>query len=302
VRAHEVPEVRQVLLDVLTKAWHELQNFPGDAGAAKLADEYLWMHTATGDATLWFVSDAMTDLVAHAWKDVPATTLTPHLLPDPEGLVIFAHPLVGLDAATATPLMVDGYLWGPAELARLGVPPVECISLAPVAHRQSAPALSNKYHSEDYWGPLGHTDWAIGADTDTVTEIEPEDLTPVRVASMVEDRRMMATFWLLASQPNIAEASDAPLPRPVRRREERAGRPAPRVRLVDVRRPRRPPGPPGAHRDVDWSHRWVVRGHWRQQAYGPGRTLHRPRWIAPFVKGPDDKPLVVDETVKVWQR
>jgi hypothetical protein len=30
---------------------------------------------------------------------------------------------------------------------------------------------------------------------------------------------------------------------------------------------------------------WMVRGHWRAQPYGPGRTLRRPQWIEPYDKG-----------------
>ena len=32
--------------------------------------------------------------------------------------------------------------------------------------------------------------------------------------------------------------------------------------------------------------RWLVRGHWRAQAYGVGRSQHRPKWIEPYEKGP----------------
>jgi hypothetical protein len=45
---------------------------------------------------------------------------------------------------------------------------------------------------------------------------------------------------------------------------------------------------------VAWSHRWMVRGHWRQQWYA-ATQLHKPRWIHPFIKGPEDKPLKVPE-------
>jgi Protein of unknown function DUF45 len=40
---------------------------------------------------------------------------------------------------------------------------------------------------------------------------------------------------------------------------------------------------------VEWSHRWTVRGHWRNQPYGPGRTKIRAKYIRPFVKGPPDE-------------
>jgi len=48
---------------------------------------------------------------------------------------------------------------------------------------------------------------------------------------------------------------------------------------------------------VEWSHRWMVRGHWRLQPYGPQRTLRRAQWIDPYVKGPEDKPLDVRPTI-----
>jgi hypothetical protein len=34
------------------------------------------------------------------------------------------------------------------------------------------------------------------------------------------------------------------------------------------------------------SKRFTVRGHWRNQAHGPGRSLHRRQWIQPYWKGP----------------
>lgn len=34
-------------------------------------------------------------------------------------------------------------------------------------------------------------------------------------------------------------------------------------------------------------HRFIVRGHWRNQAVGPGRAERRKTWIAPHWKGPE---------------
>lgn len=52
---------------------------------------------------------------------------------------------------------------------------------------------------------------------------------------------------------------------------------------------------------VEWQHRWVVRGHWRNQPIGPrvpGAERETKRiWIAPYVKGPEDKPFVVSDKV-----
>jgi hypothetical protein len=44
--------------------------------------------------------------------------------------------------------------------------------------------------------------------------------------------------------------------------------------------------------------RWVVRGHWRQQAVGPNHSEHKPVFIAPHVRGPQGAPLKT--TVYQW--
>jgi hypothetical protein len=41
---------------------------------------------------------------------------------------------------------------------------------------------------------------------------------------------------------------------------------------------------------LEWQCQWLVRGHWRQQFY-PSAGRHVPRWIAPYIKGPHDKPM-----------
>lgn len=50
---------------------------------------------------------------------------------------------------------------------------------------------------------------------------------------------------------------------------------------------------------VEWAHRWIVRGHWRNQPYKAedGTIAYRRIWIAPYVKGPEDKPLKQSDKV-----
>ena len=52
---------------------------------------------------------------------------------------------------------------------------------------------------------------------------------------------------------------------------------------------------------VDWSRRWIVRGHWRDQWYA-SEGRHKPIFVPPHVKGPDDKPLVVKRNYFVADR
>lgn len=69
------------------------------------------------------------------------------------------------------------------------------------------------------------------------------------------------------------------------------------LKVVVLRRADHQPAPPaGAPQPVEWSCQWLVRGHWRQQFYSSDNK-HSPRWIAPYVKGPEDKPLKPSSTV-----
>lgn len=45
-----------------------------------------------------------------------------------------------------------------------------------------------------------------------------------------------------------------------------------------------------------WSHRWIVRGHWRNHFY-PSTQTHRLKFISSYIKGPEDKPLVMKKRV-----
>lgn len=49
--------------------------------------------------------------------------------------------------------------------------------------------------------------------------------------------------------------------------------------------------------------RFLVSGHWRQQACAPGRSLRKPLYIDGYLKGPDRAPLMeASDRVYVWRR
>ena len=50
------------------------------------------------------------------------------------------------------------------------------------------------------------------------------------------------------------------------------------------------------------THRWMVRGHWRNQQHGPNRSRRSVRWIPSYIKGPPGKPLNETERVWAWRR
>jgi len=84
------------------------------------------------------------------------------------------------------------------------------------------------------------------------------------------------------------------MPRPERRAIQRTGVP---YRLLQLRTPERATESTGTTH-VNWSKRWAVRGHWRNQPYGPrDNPTYRQKWIDPYIKGPEDMPLDIRPTV-----
>ncbi|MFC7650653.1 hypothetical protein ACFQX6_67575 [Streptosporangium lutulentum] len=113
----------------------------------------------------------------------------------------------------------------------------------------------------------------------------------------------LASAWLLMKQPKMVDRSSVEIDRSVRRSYGRANLPVPEVTLIDLRRlyvPNITERDEPASRT--YNRRWVVGGHWHNQAYGPGWSLRRQIWIPNYIKGPDGAPLIVTERVNVWRR
>lgn len=285
-----VPDLRDWLVD----RWQ-----PGEAFSAIAGHQILARATTPGEverivdyhldnmqrADLWWVDSELVDLMESSCEDLPPTTLHPQLAPSIEPtLVIFERPLQGLDADHDAVVRVDGWLWGWQDLRPTGRP---CLSMT-MMHR-----------SGEYWMPIGRTDWVIGEDWSA--PIVPDELDERQIASMAEDRRWLLTLWALAQQPNVVTRTDQFPDRPARRRAARAGKVAPTVRLVRLRRSVYDGA--GASREQVGSRtyhvRWPVRGHWRMQPYGPNHSLRRPTYIAPYIAGPEGAPLKKGAVVRV---
>ena len=112
--------------------------------------------------------------------------------------------------------------------------------------------------------------------------------------------RRIVTTWLLMGETFISDETVAP-DRSQRRRLENGGHSTDGVRVLSLRRSSARGSGPGDGEHHEYHHRWIVRGHWRQQWYA-SRQEHRPRWIAPHLKGPDDKPLSGGERVYLLKR
>ena len=178
--------------------------------------------------------------------------------------------------------------------------------------------LSNINDVDDYWeeenvgedGPSGKTireislmmgeEWTLMHaapmlfDIDLADGIVDGDKQPITDP----DKLMTATgmyahiqcFWRLMSQLVMTPES---LPRQARRQRQREQR-VDTVKVLRLRRYRHRFEHEGDGPGIEYSHRFVVEGHWRQQPYGPrADPEYHQIWIAPYVKGDPDKPLII---------
>lgn len=119
----------------------------------------------------------------------------------------------------------------------------------------------------------------------------------------------MAVYrWLIAAEAwtnqRILVDSHRPIERHLRKQIARANPSASvdtSVRVVELRRAARQAESSIGSRSVEWSRRWIVSGHWRNQPY-PSKGDKKLLFISPYVKGPSDKPLVESDRVFVVRR
>jgi hypothetical protein len=103
---------------------------------------------------------------------------------------------------------------------------------------------------------------------------------------------LFAALNILSHQ-TIGEPVKMPLDRATRKRYQRDFRDAPErmITLITLRRKSASKPDPDAP-PVPWSRRWIVRGHWRKQ---PDKTGWHWKYIYEYVKGPENKPLIITE-------
>jgi len=154
--------------------------------------------------------------------------------------------------------------------------------------------------------PLEFSAWVYGTPWETMAHEESlnrmaahilgseEILTDdtMRVVEQIGEMRRFILSLLLLMKEELYTAREKP-DRPARRRMESSSLKVPDDFCVSVTRLRRPHrskseyDPEGESR---FSHRWLVRGHWRR--LNKGTADERAVWVTPYIKGPEGAPLI----------
>jgi hypothetical protein len=301
----------------------------GARGNAAATTEAL--HQALPDAEAFHVTEDMTHLVVYAASQLNDTDrFNRMMIPTPSGLVRFEGGLPFRDVRGRM-MKISWAAWCPV-LSYHGRPghgqPFETtLVFFWNDHREEPDAIYDVLMAEPperripyeqafgRWGFIGSEyvidGMRLGAAYEEVNDAKrAEVLADGDIPhTFTNSLRMMHAFWLLLGQ-TVSQSSEAQLDRAHRKRAGRARIPA-RVTVIQLRNieTRRAEG----ESLVEWSHRWVVRGHPAWRACGPNHPMAEPYpgdptrfrcrvWIAPFVKGPEGAPLITPEHVYALHR
>lgn len=234
----------------------------------KSANRLLYNHLVTllvgGEPFYW--SPELSSLLTQVSADMPPWTLRREAIITPHGYMWFDQPLPLPDGS-----QIEAIGWGMRGRDAPGQR-VQIIACLWLVGWQGQPAMSFV--------------WDTGTTQPNDTAERRDVLTQAVYNRMIV--YVAAAFALFEQRILVA-----PRVRPDRatlRRMTKAGRKERDLFVVTLRRAAHQ-ADTGEGEPVEWSCRWIVRGHWKQQPYGPGNTLRKPIFILPHVKGPDGLPL-----------
>lgn len=257
-----------------------------EAGVSDLLVVTELLRTRLPAAELFLVSEPMRDLALDAARDVPDGVRMGDARPTGQGVI--------------------AYTGGLPELTRGAEPEIVSWSQIESGDILMCAWARDTAIDPERRDPHGFTEVQAGGWTFTGAGMVPA-LSPIAswgALGPIQRRlgSLLYATWTMMTMPTVAETKEVIWTGsgrgvPVQDR----GRP---VKVVNLRTLAHRPTAASEAGDGgrEYVHRWVVRGHWRQQAHGPGRSLRRTTWVPPHVKGPDGAPFLPSETVFVWRR
>jgi hypothetical protein len=290
LRPSQLPKVRRQTLRHLREPSSSLRSKTSPELAAGL--DALASMLEVGE--LFWVQQDMAALAMHAGQQLAAARWATADRPAPCGLLFWQDGIGHMDYQ-GVQIPVEACAWGPYQgEMMLWLLMSRDRLVAEVA--VTRPDLTLVVEEIPPLVPVFAATVAVTAEPLPLVEIDPGMPQPVVAA--------LASAWLLMQQPLLIDRTRERADKPTARAYARDGLPAPEVTLVDLRRQYTPQDQdPDAGTDGRrYRHRWIVSGHWRNQAYGPGQTLRRQTWVPSYVKGPEGAPLLSTEKVNVWRR
>lgn len=210
--------------------------------------------------------------------------------PSPHGLILFAKPLMTvsapqvLETGKSDMATVDGFLWDTRGTE------ITVWAINNDAHYGMTTLDFPLFTIFDSTSPGGAGAVGVGTGKEAL-ETDTDKLLS-----------LVGATWLLLTQPRVMDEAPPAVvtvkrkPVGAVKREKKEVRVSVRTLAGNARTARRAGEPRKA------TSRWWVRGHWRQQAWGKGRKLRRPVYIAAHLAGNPDSEVDQRPQVQVVRR
>lgn len=233
----------------------------------------------------WYIAEDLLDLVEQAAAHMPVERVLREDMPSSQGFVWFPRPWWHGERPSDDDPQPSGQPlralhWHPT--GRHDVQVVCYRGRDDIAPWEEPPKTDEHAEVPCLW-PATVFSWDFGDDSYETAAADSQ------VAQLLK------ALWTISAQ-SIAQSETVAVDRPSRRRAQRAGMLETGVRVITLRRTHRPVAEDQVVRRVEWTHRWVVRGHWRNQ-WLPSTKSHRLQYIVEHIKGPDDKPLMLKHDI-----
>lgn len=257
------------------------------------------------DATLYVADPDMCDLIDTAAPSMPDQHLADTDLLTPDGFVWFAEPLpdrTGHDpiipvAALAWTVVDPDHPLLDTRRDTLTEPTVFLHTYGRLRDMPGFPGPDDpRVANVPGLFPTSSTAWTVGTLIGSAFGEVPPAESRFQPGFY---QRLAAAFWTLAQQESLTQATAMNAgDKATRRKAARANvtDPAAPVRVITLRRSRRPATASGGESGRKVGVRFAVEGHWRNQ-WLPSKKTHRQQWIAPHWRGPEDAPVQGGEKV-----
>lgn len=292
-RVSSVPEVRSVLLyekvdlplSTAAALGSKLGDLPEDIRTQISYDRKVARNLAAGE--MFWVSADMVALALDAARDVPG--FTPETdLPAPHGVMVLEKPLPALKTWV---LNADGQ----QEQMDLAVDVLSWTILEGMVFIESfcqGSSVPNRMQ-EVVLEPVRY--FRGEASRFFAAEDEGVDSSSHRMM------QFLAAASHLMANPSVAARSTSAPRTPAARKAAKKGHTA-MVTVVDLRAPHHVETGEKSETGRVYTHRWIVRGHWRNQAHGKNHAQRRITWVPSYTKGPAGLPLKETDRVWAWRR
>lgn len=257
--------------------------------------------------TIYITSD-MLHVIMQAAEDLPDdVTFDPKTLMSQYGFALFEEAILGEDANGET-LSITGIAWecNPVrpEFGIGGLEPGD-LKIATVIYFLTDPHDLRDDINKRFQHQLGRDDASLPPLT--LSHIYPMlegDGPPSGdkqgMALVAEIVKLFLAMQILSRQ-TIGETQRFRPDRAQRRRIQREYPESPERLITLITLRRKSVKHNEEPQKVEWSRRWIVRGHWRKQYYPKTKTYDW-KYIYEYVKGPEDKPLITGRRVFDFRR